>query len=45
MKPEKCPKCNGKLKYYHGLLGYESYRCVDCGCDIKDLTAEEGSQS
>ena len=26
----KCPFCKGELKYYHGVLGYEAYRCDNC---------------
>ena len=32
-----CPKCrNEELKYYHGMLGYESVVCPKCGLDYND---------
>jgi len=33
---DKCPKCKGEMKYYQGILGYESFQCVKCGYDIND---------
>ena len=29
-----CPFCNKALKFYDGCLGYEAYRCYDCGINI-----------
>jgi Zn-finger nucleic acid-binding protein len=28
--PKNCPNCNVKLKYYHGMLGFEDLRCPKC---------------
>jgi len=25
-----CPFCGKKLEYYHGVLGYEAYKCYGC---------------
>lgn len=35
----KCPVCLGKLKFYDGMLGYESLVCEKCGLDINDWRA------
>ena len=36
---EYCNKCKKEtiFKYYHGLLGYESFNCSVCNSDINDL--------
>jgi len=31
----KCPKCNGKMKYYEGaVVTIPVYECEDCGSDM-----------
>jgi transposase-like protein len=36
-----CPKCETEteFKYYHGCLGYESFKCVVCDFDINEVSA------
>lgn len=34
---KECPICGGKWKFYDGLLGYESLKCIKCGFDINDI--------
>lgn len=32
-----CPKCGkAKIKYYRGMLGYESGQCPVCHYDVND---------
>jgi hypothetical protein len=33
----KCILCGKDLKYYDGMLGYESYQCEHCHWDINSL--------
>ena len=37
MENKRCPKCKkGTMKYYHGMLGYESFQCNRCHYDINE---------
>ena len=38
-----CLYCLGEFKYYHGMLGYESFQCDTCGIDINDLEPKDYS--
>lgn len=44
MEPTPCPKCNGKLYYYDGCLGYEALRCRSCDYEL-DLNAEANAKA
>ena len=36
-----CPRCKkGKMRYYHGWLGYESFQCDKCHYDVNETPAE-----
>ena len=39
----KCIICGGKVKYYHGVLGYESFRCEKCGAEFTHAKAYDKS--
>ena len=38
-----CPKCKKEteFKYYHGFIGYESFKCVICGFDVNDISIKD----
>jgi len=42
MVDNKCPRCKkGTMRYYHGMLGYESFQCSLCHYDVNDAIEDK----